>query len=152
MTTDVPPAAFLHLVVGYDGSPPAVRALDAAVRLLQGRAGRIDVIYVAHLSSLVMLSADAIAEVESDFGEIEQDLRAQAAAQLDGRVKDWDLQRRQGLIAEELTAAATSIQEAHASDVVVIVVGSSSHASHRVIGSVAVSLARHSPVPVVIVP
>jgi len=36
--------------------------------------------------------------------------------------------------------------------VVVIVVGSSSHATHRVVGSVTVSLARHSPVPVVIVP
>jgi nucleotide-binding universal stress UspA family protein len=149
---DVPPAPFLHIVVGYDGSPPATRALDAAVRLLQGRTGHIDIIYVAHLSSMVMLSADAIAEVESDFGEIEQELRTQAAAQLDGRVKDWSLQRRQGLIAEELIAGATSIHEAHADDIVVIVVGSSSHASHRVIGSVAVALARHSPVPVVIVP
>jgi nucleotide-binding universal stress UspA family protein len=35
---------------------------------------------------------------------------------------------------------------------VVIVVGSSSHASHRVLGPVVVSLARHCPVPVVIVP
>jgi nucleotide-binding universal stress UspA family protein len=34
----------------------------------------------------------------------------------------------------------------------VIVVGSSSHAGHRVVGSVPVSLARHSPVPVIIVP
>jgi len=32
------------------------------------------------------------------------------------------------------------------------VVGSSSTAMHRVVGSVAVSLARHSPVPVVVVP
>lgn len=37
-------------------------------------------------------------------------------------------------------------------DNVAIVVGSSSSALHRVAGSVAVSLARHSPVPVVIVP
>jgi nucleotide-binding universal stress UspA family protein len=35
---------------------------------------------------------------------------------------------------------------------VVIVVGSSSHAIHRMIGSVAVSLVRHAPVPVVILP
>jgi nucleotide-binding universal stress UspA family protein len=35
---------------------------------------------------------------------------------------------------------------------VAIVVGSSSHGAHRMVGSVAVSLARHSPVPVVIVP
>ncbi len=59
-----PPTRFLHLVVGYDGSPPASRALDAAVRLLQGRTGRIEVVYVAHLSSLVMLSVGAITEME----------------------------------------------------------------------------------------
>jgi len=35
---------------------------------------------------------------------------------------------------------------------VVIIVGSSSHAAHRVIGSAAVGLARHSPVPLIIVP
>ena len=33
---------------------------------------------------------------------------------------------------------------------VVIVIGSSPHATHRMVGSVAVSLARHSPVPFVI--
>jgi nucleotide-binding universal stress UspA family protein len=60
-----PSAGFLPIVVGYDGSAPASRALDAAVRLL---------------------------------------------------------------------------------------LGNSSHATHRMVGSVAVSLARHSPVPLVIVP
>jgi len=155
MTTSVPPnpaSPFLHFVVGYDGSPPAIRALDGAVRLLQGRTGRIEVLYVAHLSSLVMLSADAIAEVESDFGEIEQELRAQAAEQLHGRTEAWVFRRRQGVIAEQLVAAATEIEKAHPGDTVVIVVGSSSHATHRVVGSVAVNLARHSPVPLVIVP
>jgi nucleotide-binding universal stress UspA family protein len=153
MTTAAPPSSFLHLVVGYDGSPPASRALDAAVRLLQGRTGRIEVVYVAHLSSVIMLSPDAIAEMESDFDDIEQELRAQAAEQLSGSSVAWGLLRRQGVIAEELIAAATGLQEAGATGaVVVIVVGSSSHATHRVVGSVAVSLARHSPVPVIIVP
>jgi nucleotide-binding universal stress UspA family protein len=153
MTTAAPPSSFLHLVVGYDGSPPASRALDAAVRLLQGRTGRIEVVYVAHLSSVIMLSADAIAEMESDFDDIEQELRAQAAEQLSGSGVAWGLLRRQGVIAEELIAAATGLQEVGAAGaVVVIVVGSSSHATHRVVGSVAVSLARHSPVPVIIVP
>ena len=46
-----PSAGFLHIVVGYDGSAPASRALDAAVRLLQGRIGCIGVVWVAHLSS-----------------------------------------------------------------------------------------------------
>jgi nucleotide-binding universal stress UspA family protein len=152
MTTAMPPTRFLHLVVGYDGSPPASRALDAAVRLLQGRIGRIEVVYVAHLSSLAALSPGAIAEIENDFDEIEQELRGQAAGQLDVSGAAWEFERRQGIIADQLIAAATVIAEAHPDENVAIVVGSSSHATHRVVGSVAVGLARHSPVPLIIVP
>jgi len=152
VTTATPPTGFLHLVVGYDGSPPARRALDAAVRLLQGRTGRIDVVYVAHLSSLAMLSPGAIAEMESDFDEIEQQLRAAAAEQLRDRAADWGFERRQGIVPGELIAVATATGDAGPGSTVAIVVGSSSHATHRVVGSVAVSLARHSPVPLVIVP
>jgi nucleotide-binding universal stress UspA family protein len=47
---------------------------------------------------------------------------------------------------------ATGIRDARPGQIVVIVVGSSSHVTHRVVGSATVSLARHSPVPVVIVP
>jgi len=39
-------------------------------------------VYVAHLSSLDMLSHGAIAEMEKNFDEIEQELRTQAAGQL----------------------------------------------------------------------
>jgi nucleotide-binding universal stress UspA family protein len=152
MTTATPPAGFLHLVVGYDGSPPASRALDAAVNLLQGRTGLIEVVYVAHLSSLVSLSPGAIAEMESDFDDIAKELRASATEQLGERVPAWEFQQRQGLIAEELIAAANEVHDADASKTVVIVVGSSSHAAHRMVGSAAVSLARHAPVPLVIVP
>jgi nucleotide-binding universal stress UspA family protein len=148
----MPPTRFLHLVVGYDGSPPASRALDAAVRLLQGRIGRIEVVYVAHLSSLAALSPGAIAEMENDFDEIEQELRGQAAGQLDVSGAEWEFERRQGIIADQLIAAATVIAEAHPDENVAIMVGSSSHATHRVVGSVAVGLARHSPAPLIIVP
>jgi len=152
MTTAPPPTEFVHLVVGYDGSPPASRALDAAVRLLQGRTGRIEVVYVAHLSSFVMLSAGAIAEMKEDFDEVEQELRAQAAGQLRASGAAWEFERRQGIIADELIAAATAIRDAHPGETVAIMVGSSSHATHRVVGSAAIGLARHSPVPLIIVP
>jgi nucleotide-binding universal stress UspA family protein len=152
MTTAPPPTEFVHLVVGYDGSPPTSRALDAAVRLLQGRTGRIEVVYVAHLSSLAALSPGAIAEMEIDFDEVEQELRAQATEQLRASGAAWDFQRRQGLITDELIAAGTAIRDAHPGETVAIVVGSSSHATHRVVGSVAIGLARHSPVPLMIVP
>jgi nucleotide-binding universal stress UspA family protein len=148
----MPPATDLRLVVGYDGSPPASRALDAAVNLLRGRTGRIDVVYVAHMPSTASLSADAVSELETDFDDVEQELRTLAGEQLRGREVDWEFERREGLIAEDLIAAANDIRAAHPQATVVIVVGSSSQVMHRVVGSVAVSLARHSPVPLVVVP
>jgi len=152
MSADAPAVPEAHLVVGFDGSPPATRALDAAVRLLAVRPGRITVLWVAHLTSTVELSADAVAIVESDFDEVARALRAAVAERLSGSGVSWDFQRRQGPIAHELTAVADSAHAARPGDVVAIVVGSSSSAMHRVVGSVAVNLARHSPVPVIIVP
>ena len=152
MTTVTPPATDLRLVVGFDGSPPAIRALDAAVNLLQGRTGGIDVVYVAHMPSLAALSPGAVSELEIDFDDIEQELRTMVGERLRDREERWGFERRQGLIAEELLAAARDTSAAHPDATVVVVVGSSSLVTHRVVGSVAVSLARHSPVPLVVVP
>ena len=126
--------------------------MEAAVSLLQGRAGCIDVVWVAHLSSTVRLSPGAIVEMEAAFDELEPELRAQTAGQMRGRGADCEFARRQGLIADELIATAAGIRDARPGQNVVIVIGSSSHATHRVVGAVAVSLARRSPVPLVIVP
>ena len=152
MNATAPPAGDLHLVVGYDGSSPAIRALDAAIRLLHGRTGRIEVVYVAHLPSIDSLSPGAVAEMEANFDDIARDLRAAASEQLRDREERWRFEWRQGLIPDELIAAAADIRDAHPGDTVMIAVGSSSHAMHRVVGSVAVSLARRSPVPLVVVP
>ena len=153
MTTSDQPSGNLSIVVGFDGSAPAVRALDAAIRLLHGRDGRIDVVYVAHLPAIDSLSPDAIAEMEVSFNEIERDLRVQAGEQLAGREERWQFERRQGLITDELLKAAERINGAASpGDSVVIVVGSSSQAVHRMSGSVPVNLARRAHVPIVIVP
>jgi nucleotide-binding universal stress UspA family protein len=152
MSTDMPANGDLHLVVGYDGSPPAVRALDSAVRLLHGRTGDIEVVYVAHLPAVDMMSADAIAGMEDSFDEVSRDLHAQAREQLQGREDRWTFARGDGTVPEVLIATAERLSDTHPVDTVVIVVGSSSQAMHRLVGSVAVSLARHAEVPVVIVP
>jgi nucleotide-binding universal stress UspA family protein len=153
MSAETPAARELHLVVGFDGSPPSVRALDTAANMLSGRPpGRITVAWVAHLSSAVELSADATAIMESDFDEVAAEFRGMAAEQLDQTGVSWDFQWRQGLIGPELIAVAESIRADRPDDVVVILVGSSSSAMHRVVGSVAVTLAHHSPVPVTVVP
>lgn len=152
MDTTTPPARDVRLIVGYDGSPPAGRALDTAVNLLQGRTGRIEVVYVAHMPSTAALSSGAVGELEMGFDDIEQELRAMAGEQLRGLDQNWGFKRCQGLIAEELIATAKDIHASQPHATVVIVVGSSSLVTHRVVGSVAVSLARHSPVPLVVVP
>ena len=152
MNTGIPLATDLRLVVGFDGSPPSSRALDAAANLLQGRTGRIEVVYVAHMPSMAALSPAAVGELETDFDDVEQELRTMAGAHLSDRVERWGFERRQGSIAEELLAAASDIGAAHPDATVVIAVGSSSLVAHRVVGSVAVGLARHSPVPLIIVP
>jgi nucleotide-binding universal stress UspA family protein len=119
---------------------------------LQGRAGCIDVVWVAHMSSTVRFSADAVVEMEAAFDELQPELRAQATGQLRDRGAKWEFERRQGVIADELIAVAAGIRDGRPAQGVVIVIGSSSHATHRVVGSVAVSLARRSPVSLVIVP
>ena len=151
MTTDTPPPN-LYLVVGYDGSPPASRALDTAVNLMHGRTGRIEVVYVAHLPAVDMLSANAVGQMEVDFDEIARDLRTAAGEQLQGREERWEFARREGQIADELMAYAAGIRDARPGDNTAIVVGSSSQAMHRIVGSVAVTLARRSPVPILVVP
>ena len=152
MSIGAPLATDLRLVVGFDGSPASSRALDAAANLLQGRTGRIEVVYVAHMPGMAALSPAAVIELETDFNDVEQELRTMAGAQLSDRVAGWGFERRQGSIAEELLAAARDIGAAHPDATVVIVVGSSSLVAHRVVGSVAVGLARHSPVPLIVVP
>ena len=109
-------------------------------------------VWVAHLTSTVSLSADAVAIVEDDFDQVAAELRAAAGERLDASRLPWDFQWRQGPIAHELVEVAESVQAARPEDVVVIMVGSSSSAMHRIVGSVAVQLAHHSPVPVTIVP
>jgi nucleotide-binding universal stress UspA family protein len=152
MNNVMPSTGNLYLIVGYDGSDPAIRALESAVGLLRGRDGSIAVVYVAHLTTAEMMSADAIAEMEASFDEIALELRAQAAEQLRGREERWRFERGQGMITDVLIEAAEKIRDTHPGDTVAIVVGSSSQAMHRMVGSVAVSLARRAPVPLVIVP
>jgi nucleotide-binding universal stress UspA family protein len=153
MSAETSPVHEVNLVIGFDGSPAATRALDAAARLLSVRPpGRITVVWVAHLSPAVELSADAVAIVEHDFDEVAAELQTTAGERLADSHLSWSFQWRQGQIAAELIKVAEEVQANRPDDVVIILVGSSTSAMHRIVGSIAVSLAHHSPVPVTVVP
>ena len=155
MNSSMPAAGDLYLIVGYDGSDPAVRALDTAAALLRGRDGSIEVVYVPHMPSVDMLTPEAVAGMTVTFDELARDLQAQASDQLRDREERWRFERAKDMysdISGVLIGVAEKVSAAHPDDNVAIVVGSSSQGQHSVVGSVAVSLARHAPVPLLIVP
>jgi nucleotide-binding universal stress UspA family protein len=152
-TIGVSPTAPVYAVVGFDGSPSAIRALDGAARLLHDRAGGLEIVFVAHVSALEAMAASAAAEILSSFDDASRQLGAEVREQLASTEQRWHFQRRDGAIADELVAAASDLRRQHGRDaVVVIVVGRSQHRYHRVAGSVTQALEWHNDFPVIVVP
>jgi nucleotide-binding universal stress UspA family protein len=147
------PDAPVFVVVGFDGSVPAQRALDAAAGLLRGREGRLEVVYVAHAPATARLSADAAVEVSNRFDDMERRLAHEVRARLDPTEPRWHFQRRDGAVADELIAVADELRRQRGPDaIVVLVVGGSSHKRHHVLGSVSVNLERVDRFPLLVVP
>jgi hypothetical protein len=66
------PDTQVYAVVGFDGSAPALRALEGAARLLNDRPGGMEIVYVAHLSALLAggdAGGRASAEVRQGFDD-----------------------------------------------------------------------------------
>ena len=155
-----PPDTQVYAVVGFDGSAPALRALDAAARLLNDRPGGMEIVYVAHLSALIAggdVGGRASAEVLQGFDDATRELSDEVRAHLQathlrGAAQHWHFQRRDGAIAGQLIAAADDLRRRHGPGAaVVIVVGRSEHGYHHVLGSVPQALERHAHYPVIVI-
>jgi nucleotide-binding universal stress UspA family protein len=143
----------LVVVVGFDGSGPAQRALDRAANLLRLRAGQLEVVFVAHMPAGAELSADALVQVRQSLDNQTESLASEVRARLDGLEQPWHFQRRDGAVAAQLQAAASEIDERYNGNAdLVIVAGGSSHWYHRLAGSVGSTLARRDRFPVIVVP
>ena len=155
-----PTERLMYAVVGFDGSGSALRALDAASRLLNDRPGGMEIVYVAHLSALAAsadvggrASADVLQSFDDATRELSEQVRARLqASHLRGAAQHWHFQRRDGAIAGQLIAVADDLRRRHGpSASVVIVVGRSEHGYHHVLGSVPQSLERHAHYPVIMI-
>src|SRR5580693_4152994 len=95
----------LLLVVGFDGTAPAQRALQAATNMLEHASGRMEVVFVAHMPVSVAFAAQATASVEEGLDTEEHDLETQVERVVGQTGVKWHFQRRNGEIAPELLAA-----------------------------------------------
>jgi nucleotide-binding universal stress UspA family protein len=139
----------LVLVVGYEGSDPARRALAAAGRILGDREGWIEIVRVKPTEGGDQDSAKPNADMIDSLGPAEADLHYEIRSVLDAEKQPWRLRSTSGVVSEELVEAAQAIaDEGGRTRTVVIVVGS----DRRLAFSVPITLARRSSFPVIIVP
>jgi len=112
------PDAPVYAVVGFDGSPPALRALDAAARLLHDRPGGMEIVYVAHLPAIAAaadLDGQAAAGLRQSLDDSARELSTEVrtrlqATHLRGAAQHWHFQRRDGAVADQLTAVADELR------------------------------------------
>jgi nucleotide-binding universal stress UspA family protein len=143
----------LVLVVGFDGTEPALRALRSAADVLQQRPGRMDVVFVAHVPSTVALAAQAISAVREGLDTEEGDLAKKADEILGDTDVKWRFQRRNGEIAAELLAAGKEELDSEGpSTKVVLVVGGSAHKIDRYLNSTPAKVIRQDRFEVFVVP
>jgi hypothetical protein len=145
--------AQLVLVVAYDGSEPAQRALGAAAEMLRDRSGRMEVVYVAHVPGTVSFSAQAVVAVREGMDTEERELAARVDETLAGTSLKWHFQRRNGEIAPELLAAGEEQLDAEGpSTHVVLVVGGSAHKIDRYLNSTPARVIRQDRFEVLVIP
>jgi nucleotide-binding universal stress UspA family protein len=149
----------VYAVVGFDGTAPALRALDAAVRLLTGRPGGLEIVYVTPFPAVAAdLRGSATEEVIESQEVATRDLSDEVRAHLQsgsltGAAQNWRFQRRDGGAAEQLITAADELSREHGREArVVIVVGRPERWIRHPIGSVPHTLERHDGYPVIVVP
>jgi hypothetical protein len=143
----------LVLVVGYDGTEPAQRALQSAADQLKRSPGRLEVVFVAHMPASASLSAQSIPAFREGFDQQAHDLESQVEQALVSTAVKWHFQRRDGEVASELLAVGTEQLAGEGPDTkVVLVLGGSAHKLDRYLNSTPAKVIRPDRFEVVVVP
>jgi nucleotide-binding universal stress UspA family protein len=142
---------FRDLLVAFDGSSHAQRALDEAGDLAQAAAGRLTVMTVVPEPSTWALSGGYGAAVNLDelMAEIEREYQTMLDSALDTMADDVPVNK----ILTRGPAGASIVAEASANDHDLIVMGSRGRGELRslLLGSVSHHVLQASPVPVLVV-
>ena len=141
----------LTLVVGFDDSEPARRALTWAADMLATRPGTLHVSYADH--PLIDSDLTGFGRTDMDQDRDEKAARvAEAAQQIAAAAgTPYTFERRQESPEDAILDTAGRYAAAEPASTPVIVTGRSHHVPHRVIGSVPARLL-HAPYPVITIP
>lgn len=140
------------LVIGFDNSKPARRALIWGADLIRTRPGTLHVVYADHVLIDSDLPGFAHAEMEDARDEKAAGVAGAAAEIAAAAGVPYTFERRQESPAGAILSAAGILDAAEPAATPVIVTGRSHHAAHRIIGSVPVELLHQSPYPVLAIP
>jgi nucleotide-binding universal stress UspA family protein len=142
---DVPP---IRLVIGFDNSEPARRALNWGADLLKERPGTLHVVYSDRVRIDSDLTGFAYAEMEDTRNQKAAEVAEAAAKIARAAGVPYTFERREESPADAILSAASAQAAAEPASTPLIVTGRSHHVPHRVIGSVPVRLLHESPYPV----
>jgi nucleotide-binding universal stress UspA family protein len=150
------------VVIGYDGSPAAERALAEAAALLGPRPALVVVVWeagrafeAAEWAALTLDTPAPTVDLRTAF-ELDQAAYASAertAHQGEGLARSMGLPAEALVVADEVSVADTLIRVARERDSPAVVVGAHRHGalSEVLLGSTSRDLVRHAPCPVVVI-
>ena len=138
----------IALVVGFDDSAPARRALTWAADMLRARPGTLHVVYADH----PLIDSDLSGFGRPEMDEARDDKAAavaQAAAEIAATAGvPYTFDAARSPRPTRCSSAADDLDAAEPASEPVLVTGRSHHVPHRILGSVPVELLHQSPYPV----
>ena len=134
------------LLVGVDGSDTSLRAGAYAAGMARRQQARLVILYVRPFSAVSGIGAGAITSMQEAYDAVAAELRQNAEEQGPRLGIDVVFVERDGNPYTEIVRLADEIQAD------AVIVGASTKAGHRFVGSLAVHLVRASRWPVTVVP
>jgi nucleotide-binding universal stress UspA family protein len=134
------------LLVGIDGSDTSLRAGAYAAGMARRQHARLVVLYVRPFSAMAGIGAGAAISMNEAYDEVAGELREQVESQTARLGIDAEFVERTGNPFHEIVRLADQVRAD------AVIVGASTKAGHRFVGSLAVHLVRASRWPVTVVP